>query len=650
MMRHLAVAAGFVALAVVWTLPLAFHLSTHLPGAGIGDNATFLWNFWWMRTALASHTGFFHMAPIFAPAGADLTLHTHTALPAWIGATLLAPFPSIVALNITTLAALALNGFCTYVLIWRLTRNARAAVIGGIVFAWSPYIAAHLNGHFNLTSAWTLPLFALAALEAIGHHSTRWSVLAGLVLATTAYVDYYYVIFELALLTCLAVISILELSIERRAGSTPPWLATARTLTYVLLAIDLCVIVIIVASGGFDARIGAIRISANGLFNPLQGLWALLAIAATLYLRPQVTMRPRPGARRAITAGIVIAMTFALAVSPLIVRAIEVVRNGDYASQQYYWRSAPVGVDAASLVLGNPFHGLWGAPVRRLYSTLHIDPIESAAWPGLVPLVLAAHAIRRRRGDPTVRLWLGIGAVFLVWSFGSHLFVLGRNTAMILPAALLRWVPLVANARMPGRAIVMTYLALAVVAAYGVTEIDATRRWRVATAAVGLLLLDFLAAPVATTPVECPPIYETLRDRPEHGAVVELPLGMGDGFGALTPVDNGLMLACQTIHHRPLAGGSVSRLSPRVVDAYRRDPLLAAWLRMSGAAGEFQHAVPPDRTLATERMNDDGFAFVLLNRTAASPELRAYVERVLPLTLVASDGRRSLYVFDQIVR
>src|SRR5438552_8911796 len=101
MARHLAVAGGFVVLAIVWTQPLALHLSTHVPGDSFGDNAVFLWDFWWMRTALASTSGFFHTPYLFAPAGVDLTLHTHIALPALVGATVLHRLPLVVALNVT---------------------------------------------------------------------------------------------------------------------------------------------------------------------------------------------------------------------------------------------------------------------------------------------------------------------------------------------------------------------------------------------------------------------------------------------------------------------------------------------------------------------------------------------------------------------
>jgi hypothetical protein len=250
---------------------------------------------------------------------------------------------------------------------------------------------------------------------------------------------------------------------------------------------------------------------------------------------------------------------------------------------------------------------------------------------------------KRTRGD--ARFWTTIAAVFLVWSFGTHVFVLGRNTGMIAPAAVLQFVPIASNVRMPGRAMVMVYLAIAMLAATGLAAFRAAHPGRAAMPLLILLLVvDFLAAPVPVAPVECPPIYQTLRDRPERGAVAELPLGFGDGLGAATPVENRMMLACQTIHQRPLVGGFVARLPPRILESYRADPLLAGWLHLSGATGPFGQAAPPDAPLATERLKADGIALILLDRSAASPALYDYVDHVMPLTLVSTDQTRSLYV------
>ena len=89
-LRHPGAAAFFLISSLIWSFPLVTRISTHLPGDGLGDNAAFLWNFWWMRHALSTAGAhgfqtFFQTDHIFAPFGADLTLHTHTALPAFLG-------------------------------------------------------------------------------------------------------------------------------------------------------------------------------------------------------------------------------------------------------------------------------------------------------------------------------------------------------------------------------------------------------------------------------------------------------------------------------------------------------------------------------------------------------------------------------------
>jgi hypothetical protein len=663
LLRHIAAAGAFAAMAVVWSFPLVRHLQTHLPGPGPGDNVDFLWNFWWMRIALTSGLSFFHTTYLFAPMGADLTLHTHTALPAFLGATVLGGLPVVAALNLTILATLFLNGFCAYLLAWRVTRDHGAAMIGGIVFGGSPYIAAHLNGHFNLTTAWTIPMFAIAASEAIRGSTTRWTVLAGLLLGATAYIDYYYVVYEFALALCLVALVAHEWSIAS-SGPSP----RSRRLSNVvggLILVDVAVLAAIIVTGGIDAQIGPIRVVAHDIFNQLQAFWILVALFLWLRLRPRVdfrrneTLTARPARAVLIMTGV-----FLVAAAPLVWNGIGLFLRGEYVTPQYFWRSAPKGIDLATLVLGNPFHAVWGDRVQRVYRTLGIDVIESTGWLGIAPIALAAWALRRHAGrtsghgpsappvrsddpgSPMVRQWAIIGLVFFVWALGPHLMVFGINTGMILPQALFRYVPILANARMPGRAIVVPYLALAVVGAVMAAE------WRRGSRHPLLILVvlsfvvaaDYLPAPFPLTALDRPAIYETLRDRLERGAVCELPLGISDGFGERGSFD-ARVLFYQTIHQRPLVGGLVSRLPRAVTAAYEDDPLLAGLLRLSKRDGAADAARPlPDRQLAADRLHEIGIAFVMLNRSTASPSLAEYVEHVLPLTRIAEEGERSLYL------
>ena len=71
----------------------------------------------------------------------------------------------------------------------------RAAILAAVIFGLSPYVAAHLLGHFDLIAVWVLPAFALALRTAVHGDSRRAAVAAGGILAATAYIAYYYVVY-----------------------------------------------------------------------------------------------------------------------------------------------------------------------------------------------------------------------------------------------------------------------------------------------------------------------------------------------------------------------------------------------------------------------------------------------------------------------
>jgi hypothetical protein len=660
---HLMAACAFVGLALLWSFPLVLHLNTHLPGPGIGDNVDFLWNFWWARFARANHLQFFRTSFLFAPAGTSLALHTHTALSALAGATVLRGLPLVAAQNVVILVGLFLNGFCAYLLCWRVTLDRASAVVGGVVFGGAPFIAAHLYGHFNFTMAWPIPLFALAVVETTRRWNWRWAALAGFVLGVTLYVDYYYVVFEAAFALCYLTVALWDFSIEQRGPGRLTRILSP--VLGILLLLDIILIVVIVRTGGFETVIAGVRVLARDPFNPLQFGWALLAWWYWLQTRPRL----RAHRVQCVGAGPVFSVTlttiFACAVTaaPVLWELGLLMRSGQYVSPPYFWKSAPKGIDLATLFMGNPLNGAFGEVIVGLYRRFGIDVVESTGWLGVAPVVLAIWLVRRTTGRPsgmqaeqsghglrssaTVRRWIVVGVVFLVWSLGSHLRVFGINTGMPLPQVFFHYLPIVANARMPGRAIVLVYLALAVLGALALAQRGLWRNPRLYfAAATALLITDFLPAPFPLVALDRPAIYQTLRGRSEQGALCELPFGIRDGSGERGLFDDRILFY-QTIHERPLVGGFLARLPPSLIDVYERDPLLAAFLRLSARSLPLDGGdALPDRLQARNRLRTDGIAFLMLNRQTASARLIDYVEHVLPVQRVADEGDRSLYVVE----
>ena len=649
-------AAVFLSMAVLWTYPLVLHLGNSLLGRGTGDNVTSLWNFWWMRKALASDLSPFRTPYLFAPVGADLTLNTHTALPAFMGATVLSGVPIVTAHNLSLLATVMLNGCCAYALGWRITRDHGAAIITGLIFAGSPYVAAHLHGHFNLVSAWTIPLLAIAGVELVGG-SLAWAALAGLVIGVTAYLDYYYVLYGSVLVLCLVVLAARDWRVVR--GRRSARVARLALAVGALAVVALVTAIAIAVTGGFSTSLGSIRISARDTFNPLQAFWILVAIY--VWLRWRIRLRAAPGEQispsRAGRALLMMLAAFLATAAPLVWSAIGLVGRGEYGTQSHFWRSSPKGVDVGTLLLGNPFHSLWGGGVQRMYGWFGVDVIESTAWLGVAPLALAIWIVRRhwslssgslseRIRSHLVRQWVFVGLVFFIVALGPHLMAFGTSTAMILPQAFIRYIPLVDNARIPGRAMVVVYLSLAILSGLAVAEWRSRSRYPVGAliAVAALVIVDYLPVPFPLVPLNRPAVYETLCDRPEQGAVLELPLGIRDGFGSRGKFDE-RVLFYQTIHERPLVGGFAARLPTSIAKAYEADPLITALLRLS--AGEIGGALPTEE-VATARLRANGIRWVVLERGAAPKSLLDYVDRALPLVPVARDGQRQLYLIDPI--
>ena len=633
----------FGAITASWLRPVISNLSTAVPGAGAGDNVTFVWNVWWMGYVL-HHPGqrFFFTPFLFHPFGTDLTLHTHTALPALVGAALASGSP-IAGQNLVILLHVFLNFACSYALAYRTTNRVIASILGAIIFGTSSFVSAHLNGHFNLIAAWTLPLGFLLMWNARESASLATGALVGLSLAAVAYTDYYLFVY-LGIMLALAWAADSTRISRRAEGFSSP----RRHLLLAfgtLLVLDALVIAGILLWPGDRLDAGPIHVSVRSVRNAITAGWmlVLIALATAIGRRIVIDLRPHRWWNRRLVCAVTM-VTALVALTPLIVDAVALWRSGGYISQTYLWRSGPSGIDVGSLVLGNPFHTFWGQGVSRIYAQLRIDPIESSGWMPLSALVLSIAALALRSRAAEARYWVIAGAMFLLWALGPWLTAFGRQTPLILPAIAVRFVPIVANARIPGRAMVVVYLAVGILAAVGFAQLESSgRRTRLLAwcLAAGLILECLPARPSLYT-VLTPATYSALKAATHGGAVCELPFGMRDGFGELGSLDEATLLY-QFVHERPLVGGFVARLPPGMVPAYEAMPILRSFLRLSsGTSASAADAAFTPRD-AADMLTSAGIAFIVLDRRRASAALRDYVESRIELRRIAEEDGRVFY-------
>ena len=628
----------FGCVTLLWVWALARYPSRVVPGAGAGDNLTFVWNLWATRQAL-THPG---TSPLFTsllfhPFGVDLTLHTNTLLPAAAVSTIADP---VVAQNVLIIAHIFLNFLCAYAMARRETHDPRAGFLAAVLFGYSPFLAAHLLGHFNLIAAWVLPLAALAALRLRERPSTPRGLALGVVLGACAYVDYYYFVYAAGLAGALLSADAFAWTRVSPPEAVPLGLLI-RTLV-ALLALDLLVLLWVLTTGGGQLNAAGARMSIRGAGNPVAVAWLLSLLIAVMMVMRRHRLHVRlAGLRILVVPALAAGAVLLTAITPLLWHAVRLWRSGDYATQQYLWRSAPPGIDLLSLMLGNPFSAVYGPLSAAGYERFGVNMVESVGWLTPAMLVLAVFGVRASRAHDERPAWTVPFVIFALWALGPYIYVAAHATTLWLPAVLVRWIPAVNNARIPARAIVVVYLLLAVLAAKGFAYLLHDRRkaalgWSLAALAV----IDLIPQRPPLYRIERPALYETLRSQPP-GAVCELPFGLRDGFGEIGRLDARSMFF-QTIHEHPMVGGFVARLPKSLPARYDALPIVGTLLRLSGGA-PLPTALPA-REEAGRTLTRMGIRYVVLNHRTSPPDLLTYVERVLPLDAIAQEEERTLFV------
>ncbi len=622
-------------MAVVWTWPLALHFRDHIPGQP-GDNYSFLWNLWWMRKALsAPELGFFQSSYLFSPFGVDLVNHPHTALQGYISATALAGLTVIEAENVYIIVSVFLNAACAYALAFDILRERRVALLVGFAFGGSPYVAAHLLGHFDLLTAWVLPLFALFLRRALNHGRILAAMGCGACAAIAAYSAYYHVVYLALFALAYTIAGWHAVRVSREPRRQGQALVTIRLALLGLLALDAFLILVIATGGGTSFTVAGVPISARSLHNPLLVLW-LLACGWMITKWRVIVRVQRPPAEafwRGMQALMITTAVFTVACLPLIAHAFKLASSGRYVSQVYFWRSAPRGVDALAPFMGNPFHPVYGGPVSRLYEALGLDRIEAVGWMGVFPIIVLMIGRGKWFDGEEARRWKIVLIVFGIWALGPFVTAGGIDMGLPLPQALARFVPIVENARMPGRAMVFVYLALGMLMALRWAARQTVGRGFSRAAIIALLALDYLHAPIPLTALDRPVVYERLASIEDNGAVIEVPFGIGDGLTIGRGSQERRLLYHATIHGHPVVGGYIGRMPPMVARAYDGMPVVGNLLRLSNGEEPVKEEPPPALP----------FRYLVLDTRTASAELIDYVRSTLDMDLITSAGGKELY-------
>lgn len=175
-------------LAVVWLHRVWFGpgLGHRLVG-GATDPEMFAWYLAWVPHAVGSGLNPFVTHVVAAPAGANLMWSTSVLLPAFVLSPVTLLFGPFVAYDVAVTAGITLNAFVAFLAFRRFCRRPSAAVVGSLLYGFSPFVAGQLLGHVNLVILAFPPLVLLLLHELlIRRRWNRWLCAGALGAASAA--------------------------------------------------------------------------------------------------------------------------------------------------------------------------------------------------------------------------------------------------------------------------------------------------------------------------------------------------------------------------------------------------------------------------------------------------------------------------------
>lgn len=591
-LTHLLVICLYAVLALILTYPLVTHFNTHVMGTDIWafDEYTFIWTTWWFKYSLLTlHSSPLLSSYVFYPLGISLVLFTFNFFNALMSLPL-QPFLGLPAIsNLMNIFALTFSGFGTYLLLRYLlpgqgtTEGRRSLAV---------HAAAFIGG---LVYAFSSYRFVYAAL---GHHN----------MVSTEWIPFY----------------------------------------------TLFLIKTIREGGWRNAVTGGVFATLTLLCEPFLGIFLATLTLLLLIFAGRRAVFNLGFARR---FGLLV-LTAAVTVFPLGYPMLKELFSAEYAMSGW-GHSEKLLVDLFGFTIPTSLHPILGnnwtqeLTMVREGTARFVD--VNTVFLGWVVIALAFFASVRYWGR--LKVWT-VGAItWAILAMGPLLHINGRSTFDLdgllvnvpLPFIALHYLPVLSANRVPNRFSCILMLCLAVLVGFTAHAIlrRIRRRGLVLGAAclLGILVMfEHLSFPVPLTEAIVPDWYYTLADEPGDFAILEFPLGWRNSFGVFG-VERTQAQYYQSIHHKRLPSGNISRNPPFKFDYFRGIPIFDSIARVQLYEELDPARVEQDRLLADELVYFFDIRYLVFqppipNRPPYSdtrPAVEEYVQQVFPVDRILED-------------
>jgi hypothetical protein len=506
---------GSIGYALALTFPWLIRPSRVLGGRA--DNFEYVWRLWWFKERLL-HGGNPLFAPhVFYPFGFNLATGELTPLMIVLGTPVTLLLGEVAGYNFLILSAFTIAAFSMFCFAWDLTKDTRAAIAAGLIYAAAPFLTTHALGHLPLLGYCWFPYLFWALHRIISDFRWRYAVHAAIALTLLNYSSWY--------LAAIAAIGVLVWFLFARPAGTSwrewvkPFIAIAALAGVLLLPLALC----------YRAA------QAAGVETGHWGLRAIRGAPLLAFVLPS-SLHPVLGRLTRLILG-----------DPAITLENN-VSVGIVALLLALWaaRSQSRGHDAASCPPSpGALRALWATGIAGM--VLALGPFLVKAGAGLVVLPIPLPLALQSRLGMTGKL---------------------GGLPVPLPAAVLAVLPVFSGMRVYQRFAALANLAIAALAAVGLSRIRAANPGRgtlAFAAAVILTLFEFAPWPFETASAGPRAVDRWLQKTPGQFTILEFPLKQAE---------NGPHLYYSRFHGKRIAFGITSFMPRRYQEFATRSATL----------------------------------------------------------------------------
>lgn len=189
---------------------------------------------------------------------------------------------------------------------------------------------------------------------------------------------------------------------------------------------------------------------------------------------------------------------------------------------------------------------------------------ESAVYFGIAVIVLLPFVLFRliKKRESEYIFWAAIFIIFFILSLGPELHFFAKNTGIVLPLDYFHNFPLLNMTRVPARIVIIALLAISVLIARLLSDIESKKKRYLTVGILSLLYLaEIFSLPVYTQKLEIPKAYEFLKEQSDvkkiDESIIEFPLFFTDRIDLLGKKET-IFTYYQTYHEHKMVNGYLS--------------------------------------------------------------------------------------------